>query len=98
MPGDFQCPLCGAGKDAFKLKEATAEKPENRLEKPHTEKELSAMEMSVICSNLARGCEKQYMPEESKSFKTLAEFFCSKAALAAYAYCNPHGPWENEIK
>ncbi len=78
LPDDFKCPLCGAGKDAFVLKEDTT-KIETALEKPHTEKELSPMEMSIICSNLARGCEKQYMSEESKNFKKLAEFFKSKA-------------------
>ncbi len=80
LPEDFVCPICGAGKDAFKLKENT-QKAEATLEKPHTEKELSPMEMSIICSNLARGCEKQYMPKESESFKKLAEFFRSKAEL-----------------
>ena len=54
-------------------------KAEEILEKPHTEKELSPMEMSIICSNLARGCEKQYMLEESESFRKLAEFFHQKA-------------------
>lgn len=78
LPDDFKCPICGAGKDAFVLKEETA-KAEEILEKPHTEKELSPMEMSIICSNLARGCEKQYMPEESESFRKLAEFFHQKA-------------------
>ena len=79
LPDDFKCPLCGAGKDAFKLKDDTAKQSESILEKPHTEKELSAMEMSIICSNLARGCEKQYMPKESENFKKLADFFRSKA-------------------
>ena len=79
LPYDFKCPLCGAGKDAFKLKDDTAKQSESILEKPHTEKELSAMEMSIICSNLARGCEKQYMPKESENFKKLADFFRSKA-------------------
>ncbi len=82
LPEDFKCPLCGAGRDAFKLKEATASKTEATLEKPHVEKELTPMEMSIICSNLARGCEKQYMPNESESFKKLAEFFRSKAEPA----------------
>ena len=36
LPDDFKCPLCGAGKDAFVLKEETA-KAEEILEKPHTE-------------------------------------------------------------
>lgn len=79
LPDDFKCPLCGAGKDAFKLKDDTTKQSESILEKPHTEKELSAMEMSIICSNLARGCEKQYMPKESENFKKLADFFRSKA-------------------
>ena len=82
LSDDFKCPICGAGKDAFKLKEATPSKAEATLEKQHTEKELSPMEMSIICSNLARGCEKQYMPTESENFKKLAEFFRSKAEPA----------------
>ncbi len=82
LPSDFKCPICGAGKDAFKVQEDTAPKAEVNLEKPHTEKELTPMEMSIICSNLARGCEKQYMPTESENFKKLAEFFRSKAEPA----------------
>ncbi|MGN1235246.1 MAG: rubredoxin-like domain-containing protein [Christensenellaceae bacterium] len=74
---DFVCPLCGAGRDAFRAKEETV--VPTAVEKPHTERELSAMEMSVICSNLARGCEKQYLPEESENFRKLASFFRSKA-------------------
>lgn len=77
LPQDFVCPLCGAGRDAFKLKEEN--NAQTATEKPHTEKELSAMEMSIICSNLARGCEKQYLPKESENFKKLSEFFRSKA-------------------
>ena len=77
LPQDFMCPLCGAGRDAFKLNEEN--NAQTAIEKPHTEKELSAMEMSIICSNLARGCEKQYLPKESENFKKLSEFFRSKA-------------------
>ncbi len=79
LPDDWKCPICGAKKEAFKVKEATPAKEKTNLEKPHTEKELSPMEMSIICSNLARGCEKQYMAAESENFKKLAEFFRSKA-------------------
>ncbi len=81
LPDDFVCPVCGAGKDAFKLKDS-AKAAEANLEKPHVEKKLTPMEMSIICSNLARGCEKQYMPAKSESFKKLAEFFRSKAEPA----------------
>ena len=79
LPDDFTCPLCGAGRDAFILKEDTNKNKESKHEKPHVDKELSPMEMSIICSNLARGCEKQYMPKESEDFKKLADFFGSKA-------------------
>ena len=41
LPDDFKCPICGSGKDAFKLKEAAADSTESNLEKPHTEKGLS---------------------------------------------------------
>lgn len=81
LPADWKCPLCGAGKDAFKPKEEKTAAQEV-LEKPHVEKELSPMEMSIICSNLARGCEKQYLAQQAEDFKKLAEFFKSKAAPA----------------
>lgn len=79
LPDDWKCPLCGAGKDAFRPKE---ELPSSGavMEKPHVEKELSPMELSILCSNLARGCEKQYLPQQSEAFQKLAAFFRSKAA------------------
>ena len=64
LPADWKCPVCKAGKDAFKPKEEKTASQEV-LEKPHVDKELSPMEMSIICSNLARGCEKQYLPNRS---------------------------------
>lgn len=82
LPDGFICPVCSADKSAFMLKESTAPEQSDRgngnIEKPHTETELSAMEMSIICSNLARGCEKQYMQKESEEFSRLAEFFRSE--------------------
>ncbi len=41
--------------------------------------ELSAGQMAALCSNLARGCEKQYMPEESALFNELATWFTRHA-------------------
>ena len=78
LPEDWKCPLCGADKSQFREK---AEQPTAAatLEKPHMEKELSPMEMSIICSNLARGCEKQYLPRQAEDFRKLAAFFRSKA-------------------
>ena len=43
------------------------------------DRELSAIEMSIICSNLAQGCEKQYLFEQSRLFSELASFFKTKA-------------------
>ena len=82
LPDDLKCPWCGAGKESFSEKKneaAKTEVPAKSSGKPHVEKELSPMEMSVICSNLARGCEKQYLPQQAEAFKRLAEFFCQKA-------------------
>lgn len=85
-PEDWKCPLCGADKAAFHEKaKSTGSGSGAALEKPHVERELSAMEMSVICSNLARGCEKQYMGPQMQGFQKLAAFFRSKAEPAQEA-------------
>lgn len=80
LPDGFICPVCGAGKDAFKeiVKDSSAVKhvkPSENL----ADSELSAMEMSIICSNLARGCEKQYLFDEKNKFEELAKFFRNSA-------------------
>ena len=86
LPDDWKCPICGAGKDAFHLKSDTKVADQQiAAPAPHLEKELSAMEMSIICSNLARGCEKQYLFEEMEGFQKLAEFFRRKAEPEAPA-------------
>lgn len=80
LPSDWKCPWCGAGKEAFKEKGAAAAAV---AEKPHVEREMSPMEMSIVCSNLARGCEKQYLPEQAAAFEKLAAFFRQKAEPVA---------------
>ena len=77
LPDDWKCPLCGAAKSDFKpeangdeKKVVTAIEPmEADLEK------LSAGQLAALCSNLARGCEKQYKQEEADVFKQLADYF-----------------------
>ena len=49
------------------------------------DKQVSDLEMSILCSNLARGCEKQYLPEEAKLFFELSDYFKAKAAVPAQA-------------
>ena len=58
LPDDWKCPVCKAGKEAFKPKEYKVSSHEVR-KKPHVDNELSPMEMSIISSNLVRGCEMQ---------------------------------------
>ena len=77
LPDDWKCPLCGAAKSDFKPEANDDEKKvviaiepmEADLEK------LSAGQLAALCSNLARGCEKQYKQEEADLFKQLADYF-----------------------
>ena len=77
LPQDWVCPLCGAAKSEFKEQGASTakEKPVTVIEEPKDTKELSAPEMSALCSNLAKGCEKQYKAEEAKLFTELSAYF-----------------------
>lgn len=42
-------------------------------------------ELAALCSNLARGCEKQYLPQEQELFAELAEYFTRRADAEAPA-------------
>lgn len=84
LPADWKCPICKAGKEAFRVREPAPES-QARVEKPHVETELSPMEMSIICSNLARGCEKQYLFPQMEAFQKLADFFRSQVTPPAQA-------------
>ena len=74
---DWLCPLCGAPKIAFKEKDEPQEKKKTKVDVPHGEKGMSFYEMSALCSNLAKGCEKQYRMEQAQLFFQLAEYFKS---------------------
>ena len=86
LPDDWSCPDCGATKDEFVLQGdsgGTREPvPADEEQLPALElsanlNELSPLEISAICTNLARGCEKQYKPEEAALFSELGEYFKS---------------------
>jgi rubredoxin len=85
LPGDWKCPICGAPKSAFQPAGAPAEgkKPETGERIDTDMREFTALEMSALCSNLARGCEKQYKAEEASLFTQLAQYFKAGAAPAA---------------
>lgn len=77
LPDSWKCPLCGASKSDFQPESPV--KTESRpavtpLNAPDLKK-LSAGQLAALCSNLGRGCEKQYKPEEAALFRELADYF-----------------------
>jgi len=82
LPDDFACPVCRAPKSVFKpLEETSPAQTTANGETVHIESimELSAGELSAICSNLAKGCEKQRLMEEMEAFHKIAAYFKAKA-------------------
>jgi len=81
---DFVCLICNASKSAFKSLEENEATPTTAVvvDNTHAEelKELSAGEISVICSNLAKGCEKQQLAAEMEAFNKIAEYYKKKSA------------------
>lgn len=75
---DYVCPICGAPKELF-----NEEENNEKNEPVSTEKEeivddvveLDNLEISAVLSNLARGCEKQYMLKEAESFRKISDYF-----------------------
>ncbi|MEG1849067.1 MAG: rubredoxin [Oscillospiraceae bacterium] len=84
LAADWVCPLCGATKAEFKeigAPEAVI-KPAAVPDAAEELQELSPLETSALCSNLARGCEKQYKAPEAALFTELAAYFKSSAPSA----------------
>ncbi len=76
LPDDWKCPICKAGKSDFKAEELkNTIEPVNINTASADMKKLSAGQLAAVCSNLARGCEKQYKFEESRLFGELAAYF-----------------------
>ena len=83
IPDDFTCPICTAPKAVFEeLEEMPLQEPAFNADREPVENlmEMSAGEISAICSNLAKGCEKQRLMDEMEAFQNLAMYFKSKAA------------------
>ena len=81
LPEDWKCPLCGASRSEF-LPEGSAA-PAADVSAPLPEdtelKPLTALETSALCTSLAKGCEKQYRPEQAEAFRKLAAWFKSRS-------------------
>ncbi|MDD3214847.1 MAG: rubredoxin [Eubacteriales bacterium] len=71
LPEGWRCPNCGAEKAKFAVL-PDAEDGEGEQAYPMTDTEMSA-----LFSNLARGCEKQYMPDQAAQFTALADYYAS---------------------
>lgn len=78
LPDDWTCPICGAPKAVFQ--EIKEEKEKTNTIETEEEKltELSNLEISYICSNLAKACEKQYLKKEQELFQELSDHYASK--------------------
>lgn len=85
LPDGWVCPLCGADKTAFSPKQEKSVPTTRPAPVPHAGdmRELSAGELSAVCSNLARGCEKQYQEREAALFRELADYLAAAQPAAA---------------
>lgn len=90
LPDSWVCPICNAPKSMFERIEDNNKKENQNIPITENDKKtqvnsqnsslsddfkLSISELSILCTNLARGCEKQYKYEEMELFKQLAEYF-----------------------
>ena len=85
LPEGWKCPLCGAAKADFVPEGAAAPRADvTAVPGGDAEmKELSPIETAALCSNLARGCEKQYQAEQAAAFRKLAGWFAARQGAAA---------------
>ena len=91
LPDDWKCPLCGAARSDFRPEkqqepaEANTSVPLSSSYDEDTDQPYSPGQLSAICSNLARGCEKQYKQEEAALFRELSDYFRSAVPAASNA-------------
>ena len=68
LPEDWVCPLCGATKSEFEKQgesDMTPKKePISVIESPVDMKEMSPLEVSALCTNLARGVKNSTSPKK----------------------------------
>lgn len=76
LPETWRCPVCNAPKSLFRPEKQEASVQETILSEEL--RPLTAGELAAVFSNLARGCEKQYKPEEQELFLRLASYFTAQ--------------------
>ncbi len=79
LPDSWKCPICKAAKSDFKPEQAQSTAAPAAPISPAAAdpdlKKLSPGQLAALCTNLARGCEKQYKSEEAALFRQLADYF-----------------------
>ena len=81
LPSGWVCPLCGAAKSQFRKQDAEMVAAEEPLELDESALgSMTTAQLAALCSNLGRGCEKQYLTEESGLFRQLANYFTARIA------------------
>ncbi len=85
LPADWTCPWCGAVKAAFRPEQAEAPAPAAApaAELPDGEGFAAAGVRAAVCSNLGRGCEKQYDGESAALYRRIAAWFTAAAPAEA---------------
>lgn len=79
LPETWQCPICKAAKSLFTPQEGEAPAISGEPAQAEELRPLTPGELAAVFSNLARGCEKQYRPEEEALFQELADYFTGLA-------------------
>jgi len=86
LPDDWRCPVCGEGKEGFSPVDeddepapAKTEAKKDIVYEKEDLRELTPGQLSAVCSNLARACQKQQLAEESELFMKIADYYGSNA-------------------
>lgn len=79
LPETWQCPICKAAKSLFTPQGGEAPAISGEPAQAEELRPLTPGELAAVFSNLARGCEKQYHPEEEARFQELAAYFTGLA-------------------
>lgn len=84
LPDSWKCPICGAGKSAFApMEEKKPADVSDGKRSGVTLKKLNAGQLAAVCTNLARGCEKQYMSDAAELYRKLGDYFTEAAVPSA---------------
>ena len=82
LPEKWVCPVCGAFRSQFR----ELNMPNSGAKPEHLSvSSLSALKGSAICSNLAKGCEKQNKADEASIYHSLAKELKSSVTPAGSA-------------